>query len=298
MELEEYEAGSLSTRRFAIAAWVSIPVAALAFVMAGVSILDILSERPGPGEVPAARPRPVPQPEVTPVAAVLPGVTEGDLLLARLRAEAAAEEARVAGAARGDRAGSRPRPRRCGGAGGGPDAGARAGGGGGASPCPAGDGCDTGAAAGGAAAGRAAGGTFAGRAHSSPGRARADRGALRRAGRRPGRPATAAAAPCSRGSSSGRGRRMANAHSSDRSAARGPDAIGRRGALGGALLLGLGACAGREAAAPQGTARGTTPRDAAREAMPLDEAVLSLAGAALRDARGRRRSRRAGGAGW
>jgi hypothetical protein len=96
MELEEYEGGSLSTRRFAIAAWVSIPVAALAFVMAGVSILDILSERPGPGEVPAARPRPMPQAAVTPVAAVLPGVAEGDLLLARLRAEAAAEEARVA----------------------------------------------------------------------------------------------------------------------------------------------------------------------------------------------------------
>jgi hypothetical protein len=94
MEIEEYEGGALSTRRFAVAAWVSIPAAALAFFIAGVSILDVLSQRPGPGEVPAAeRPRAVPLARAAPA---LPGVAEDDLLLARLRAEAAVEEARVA----------------------------------------------------------------------------------------------------------------------------------------------------------------------------------------------------------
>jgi hypothetical protein len=93
MEIEEYEGAALSTRRFALAAWVSIPVAALAFVMAGVSVLDVVSRRPGPGEVPVAeRPRAVPLPPGPPA---LPGVAEDDLMLARLRAEAAAEEARV-----------------------------------------------------------------------------------------------------------------------------------------------------------------------------------------------------------
>ncbi len=75
---------------------------------------------------------------------------------------------------------------------------------------------------------------------------------------------------------------MANAHSFDRIVVRGPDPVGRRGALAGALLLGLGACARREeVAAP----RGATPQASPREAMPLDEAVLSLADATFRDAR-------------
>jgi outer membrane protein OmpA-like peptidoglycan-associated protein len=73
---------------------------------------------------------------------------------------------------------------------------------------------------------------------------------------------------------------MANVRSSARNAARGPDRIGRRGALAGALLLGLGACAGRG----RGAAEAVAPPP--REALPLDEAVVSLAEATLAGARG------------
>ncbi len=98
VEHEAFEIEPLPPRWLKPAVWLSIPAAALAFLMATVSILDIRALRgtPAAAEVPAlAQPAAAP-PSRDFLARDAAVVTEDDATLARLRAEGAAEEARIA----------------------------------------------------------------------------------------------------------------------------------------------------------------------------------------------------------